>query len=282
MTKNGGGGRQTTGEYSLERVNRRKFFKLAGATAATGVAAKAWGSSSPDGHAHSHGANGANGHAGAKVAAGAHSDAYLFFNSQEARLIEALVDRLIPADENGPGALQAAVPRFMDRQLAGAWGAGERLYRAGPWEPGAPTQGYQLPFTPAELFRTALRALREDVAQRWPGRAFEQLSPAEKDQYIGALEHDRLALGPIPGAVFFESLLSMTVEGYFSDPVHGGNRDMAAWQMIGFPGAFATFYELVDQHGMLYTGPPMSLGDTGHGVIPLHPVSGGHTSSQGS
>jgi len=84
---------------------------------------------------------------------------YVFFNSEEAAFIEAAVARLIPADEEWPGALEACAPNYIDKQLAGAWGAGERLYRSGPWQPGAPSQGYQLPYTPAELFRTIRTAI---------------------------------------------------------------------------------------------------------------------------
>jgi gluconate 2-dehydrogenase gamma chain len=81
---------------------------------------------------------------------------YLFFSTEEVLFIEAACERLIPADESGPGALGAGVPNYIDKQLGGAWGAGERLYRSGPWQQGTSTQGYQLPFTPAELFHTAL------------------------------------------------------------------------------------------------------------------------------
>src|SRR6202789_2567054 len=84
---------------------------------------------------------------------------YLFFNEAEVLFIEAACERLIPADESGTGALGAGVPNYLDKQLGGAWGAGERLYRSGPWAPGTPQQGYQLPFTPAELFRNCLRAI---------------------------------------------------------------------------------------------------------------------------
>jgi gluconate 2-dehydrogenase gamma chain len=86
---------------------------------------------------------------------------YLFFNAAEVLFIEAACERLIPADESGPGALGADVHNYLDKQLGGAWGAGERLYRSGPWALGTATQGYQLPFTPAELFRTCLRAIDE-------------------------------------------------------------------------------------------------------------------------
>jgi gluconate 2-dehydrogenase gamma chain len=77
----------------------------------------------------------------------------------------------------------------------------------------------------------------------------------------------------VPANTFFDSLLSLAIEGYFSDPIYGGNKDMAAWRMIGFPGAYASFYDLVDQHGILYTRPPMSIGETGRGVIQVHAVS---------
>jgi gluconate 2-dehydrogenase gamma chain len=50
--------------------------------------------------------------------------AYVFLNGEEAAFIEAAVARLIPADDKWGGAIEAAVPTYIDRQLAGAWGAG--------------------------------------------------------------------------------------------------------------------------------------------------------------
>jgi gluconate 2-dehydrogenase gamma chain len=84
---------------------------------------------------------------------------YSFFNREEARFIEAAVARLIPTDEN-PAGIEAGVPNYLDKQLGGAWGAGERLYLSGPWQPTRPGLGYQLPLTPGELFHTAVRANR--------------------------------------------------------------------------------------------------------------------------
>jgi len=189
--------------------------------------------------------------------------AYLFFNASEAAFVEAAVARLIPKDELGPGALEAAVPAFIDRQLAGAWGAGERLYRSGPWREGTPSQGYQLPFTPAELFRNALRGV---------DAGFAGMPPQEQDAYLRALEKEKRDLGGVPSDVFFKALLAATMEGFFADPVYGGNRDMAGWKLIGFPGAYANYYELVDQHNVRFTAPPMSLGQEARGQIHLRPV----------
>jgi gluconate 2-dehydrogenase gamma chain len=193
---------------------------------------------------------------------------YLFFNVAEVQFIEAACERLIPADESGAGAIAAGVPNYLDKQMGGAWGAGERLYRSGPWVQGTPSQGYQLPFTPAELFRTALRAINTDLDKRGP--MFSELSADAQDAYLKSLEHDNHDLDGVPSAVFFDMLLRMTVEGFFADPVYGGNRDMVAWRMIGFPGAYADYYEAIDKHGVKFERAPMSIGEDGHGHVHVH------------
>jgi gluconate 2-dehydrogenase gamma chain len=194
---------------------------------------------------------------------------YLFLNSEEAAFVEAAVSRLIPDDEQWPGALKAGVPNYIDKQLAGAWGAGERLYRNGPWRAGTPTQGYQLPFTPAELFRTALAAINKELSQA--GTPFASMSLEHQDAYLSHLETGDKDLGGVPCNVFFEHLWASTIEGFFSDPVYGGNRDMVAWRMIGFPGAYASYYEVVDQHGLKIDRAPMSLAQDPHGGMHVNP-----------
>jgi gluconate 2-dehydrogenase gamma chain len=191
----------------------------------------------------------------------------LFFSAEEAAFIDAAVARLIPADDQWGGALEAGVPNYMDLQLAGAWGAGERLYRSGPWVPGTPSQGYQLPFTPAELFRKALGAINKELA----ATPFAKMSAAEQDAFLRHLETGSRDLGGVPSVVFFTHLWELTVEGFFSDPVYGGNRDMLAWRMVGFPGAYASYYELVDQHGVKFDRPPMSLAENANRHVHMDP-----------
>jgi gluconate 2-dehydrogenase gamma chain len=249
----------------MEKLSRRSFFKAAGATAAA-IAGNAHALTHETGHEHGT----VQGQPPAGAAAG--TAAYTFFRPDEARFVEAAVARLIPADANGPGAIEAGVPNYIDKQLGGAWGAGERLYRSGPWQQGLPTQGYQLPFTPAELFHNALRAINEDI-QRRRGTTFDRLPGPEQDAYLQSLQTSRQSLNGVPAQTFFESLLGLAIEGFFSDPIYGGNKDMAAWKMIGFPGGYASFYDLVDQHGMLYTRPPMSIGENVRGMIMIQPVS---------
>jgi len=117
--------------------------------------------------------------------------AYLFFNDDEAAFIESAIARLIPKDDQWVGAREAGVPNYIDKQLTGAWGAGERLYRNGPWQPGTPSQGYQLPFTPAELFRTALGAINKELSKT----PFAEMSPEQQDGYLKSLEAGGKDLG---------------------------------------------------------------------------------------
>jgi gluconate 2-dehydrogenase gamma chain len=166
---------------------------------------------------------------------------YLFFDGAEAKFIEAACERLIPADASGPGALDLGVAEYVDRQLAGPWGAGQQSYRNGPWQPGTPAQAQPPSFKPAQLFRTALSAIRRDLATRGPpyGVGFGELPAAVQDSYLRSLEGGGADLDGVPSAIFFRLLLTMTVEGFFSNPSHGISRDRVNWRMQGFPGAHA-------------------------------------------
>jgi gluconate 2-dehydrogenase gamma chain len=171
--------------------------------------------------------------------------ALVFFNADEAALVGAAIDRLIPADEAGPGAVEAGLVLFIDRQLAGGYGQGEGLYLAGPWPEGAmPQQGYQLPLTPAALYRIGIAELDQAV-RRDHGKAFAELPAVERDAVLTALERGELALETLPGKVFFDLLLADTLAGYFADPAYGGNQGMGGWRMIGFPGARGDYADLI-------------------------------------
>jgi gluconate 2-dehydrogenase gamma chain len=253
----------------MANVSRRRAIKaiggvaLTGGLALTGAASQAPTTTSPTATPSTA--------AGGTPAPGAVAPptTYLFFNKEEAAFIEAAVARLIPADEKWGGAIEAGVPNYMDKQLGGAWGAGERLYRSGPWQPGTPSQGYQLPFTPADLFRTALGAINKELAKA--GTPFASMSADQQDAYLRSLEAGGKNLNGVPSDRFFASLWQCTVEGFFSDPVYGGNREMLAWRMIGFPGAYASYYDLVDRHGIKIEREPMSLAQDVHGHVHPNP-----------
>jgi hypothetical protein len=183
-----------------------------------------------------------------------------FLTPSEGRALTAMVDRIIPRDE-WPSASEAGVVDYIDVQLATEWGRGDGLFRKGPHRPGTPRQGYQLPYTPAELYRKALASpVLANVAA---------LDGARLDALLTRLEKNEDNLDDIPGSVFFNQLRQHVMEGYFTDPVHGGNRDHVGWRMIGFPGADAYYLTEIDRFELDYRRPPTSIGlRLGHMNLP--------------
>ena len=184
-----------------------------------------------------------------------------FFSAEEGAAIEALVDRLIPGDDETPGAKWSGVATYLDRQLAGGYGSAEGLYMRPPFLEGLPTQGVQSPLTPAQRYREGLAALDHHVRQAYAGRAVSQLSEEQRDALISDLEHERVQFqGGRSARAFFEMVLKDTKEGWFADPVYGGNRDMVSWKMIGFPGARYDYRDWIGRHNERYPRGPVSIG----------------------
>jgi gluconate 2-dehydrogenase gamma chain len=238
-------------DTSLQPPRRRIFLKqvatvagmvpLAGAAAATVLAA-------------------GNATAAESVAPNPAEHAWRYLNGDEARTVEAAVARLIPADENGPGAKEAGVAAFIDLQLASAWGNGDHFYSRGPFLQGTPQQGYQLAFTPAQMFRMGIANL-DQAARRANGAVFADLTPVQQDALLADAEHGKLDFGALPSAVFFGALLDATMEGFFGDPIYGGNRDKVGWKLVGFPGVHASYANDIERHNVAWTRPPASIAD---------------------
>jgi gluconate 2-dehydrogenase gamma chain len=181
---------------------------------------------------------------------GASGTGFVFFSPAEVAFIETAVGRLIPNDPVGPGALEANVPFFLDRQLAGKFGLGDHYFLGGPWPKGTPEQGYQSRFSPAQLYRAAIAAIDKYTAANFESASFSKLAPEDQDKVLKGLEGGDIKLeDSVDGKSFFAMLLQNTKEGYFSDPIYGGNKDMGAWKMIGFPGAHYDYKEWVSRHG---------------------------------
>jgi gluconate 2-dehydrogenase gamma chain len=184
---------------------------------------------------------------------------WLYFTADEAATVEAIADRLIPADESGPGGKDAGCAVFIDRQLAGSYGDSRRHYMRPPFANGTPSQGPQSAIVPKERYRTSLAALDAYCKSTFAGKSFAALGAAEQDQVLSGLEKDEIKLKDADGKAFFEALLQNTTEGFFADPIYGGNRDMAGWKLIGFPGARYDYRDFVDKHNQPYPLPPVSI-----------------------
>jgi gluconate 2-dehydrogenase gamma chain len=182
-----------------------------------------------------------------------------FFTRAEWSFINAAVDRLIPADDVGPGGVESGVPEFLDRQLDSPYGYGTFAYMQGPFLTDLPPQlGYQLSYAPRELYRLGIAAA-DSKCRQLHGRWFFELEAPQQDDYLSQLERGAVQLVGPPAQAFFEQLLSNVREGYVADPIYGGNRHMGAWKMIGFAGARADFTDWINQPGKPYPYGPASI-----------------------
>jgi gluconate 2-dehydrogenase gamma chain len=186
--------------------------------------------------------------------------AYSYLTPQEARFLDAAVERLIPTDELGPGARDAGVTCYIDRQLASVWGTHGRNYRSGPWLDGTPEQGYQSRLTPQEVYRIGIREIN-DYCRAQHGKLFEHLPAATQDEVLKALEKDRVELPSLASRLFFDLLWRNTEEGFFADPLYGGNRGKAGWKLLGFPGVASGAYSGHVENPQLYRVEPVSILD---------------------
>jgi gluconate 2-dehydrogenase gamma chain len=163
-----------------------------------------------------------------------------FFTAQEARTVQAAAERIFPKDENGPGATEAGVVIYIDRQLAGPYGRDKYRYAKGPFVDSVPEHGYQGKASPREVYREGIKQLEN----------FADLAPAEQDQRLRAIET----------TTFFRMLRQHTIEGMFSDPMHGGNAGLIGWQLIGYPGPLMSYRDEIDKfHGQPFRRKPVSL-----------------------
>jgi gluconate 2-dehydrogenase gamma chain len=188
-----------------------------------------------------------------------HSGPWQFFSPQEAAAVEALADRIIPPDPQTPGGKDAGCAVFIDRQLAGAYGHRRGLYTSPPFVKGSKEQGPQSAQGPAENYRSALAALDRYCRSKEGGKSWIELSAERQDELLHGIEDGKVDLEGIDAKSFFDTLLKDMQAAFFADPIYGGNRDMCAWKMIGFPGARYDYRDWVGRHNERYPYPPVSI-----------------------
>ena len=224
-----------------DTIPRRDFLTGAGAAGA-GVAALA--TSAP-----------------AATAQAAPAETWLVLTADEAAFFSAVADTMIPADALSPSGTDCGIPVFIDRQLASAWGAGAGMYRAGPFHQGLPEQGYQLPLTPRDYFAEGVQAANAWSRKAY-GKVFDRLAPEQRAEALTAMEAGKAEFEDFDARAFFQRLLTITMEGFFSDPIYGGNRGKASWRMLGFPGLPATYSDKIEQYrNKRYVAEPQSIAD---------------------
>jgi gluconate 2-dehydrogenase gamma chain len=233
------------------KLPRRDFLKGAGAGAAGGAVAALAATGLAPAEA-----------AQAPAPAAPEPEVWLTLNATEAAFMVAAADTLIPADNLTPSGSDCGVAVFIDRQLAGGFGNGARLYRSGPYFPAKPEHGYQLSLSPREFFRAGIEETNAWTKKTY-GKEFDRLTPAQREEAMKALESGKADFGGgFTSAFFFDQLLQLAMEGFFADPIYGGNKDKVAWKMIGFPGLPASYREEIKTYfGKKYDKAPQSIAD---------------------
>lgn len=185
---------------------------------------------------------------------------WVFFRDEEAAAVDAIVARLIPADDLGPGAKEAGVTTFIDRQLAGPFGGHDWLYMQGPFPANPlPSQGLQSPIVPRQQYRQGLAALAEYCKGAFAGRVFQQLPPADQDKVLAGLEKNDIKLPNFDSRMLFNAVQANCIEGFFADPIYGGNRDMVGWKLVGFPGTRYDYRDVIARPNQPYPLPPIAI-----------------------
>jgi gluconate 2-dehydrogenase gamma chain len=136
------------------------------------------------------------------------------------------------------------------------------MYRAGPFRRGKPEQGYQLTLTPREYFAAGIAAANAWTRKSYGGKDFDRLAPADRVTALKAMEDGKAEFENFSSRDFFAQLHGITMAGFFSDPIYGGNRDKIGWKVLGFPGLPATYADKIDAYrDKRYVADPQSIAD---------------------
>ncbi len=203
---------------------------------------------------------------------------FVNFVPQQIKVLAAACARIIPTDDNGPGATEAGVVYFIDREIGSRKAYRGPRYTQGPFLQGEATQGDQSFMNLKDRFRLGLESM-DAYATTTYGKGFADLTTDQQDAILtdmstgkvtsfGSNSINKDSQTPMPtggqpgitAQAFFTLLLNYTQAGFFSDPVHGGNRDMVGWKLIGFPGAHLSWADQIENYNKPFTGGYISLG----------------------
>lgn len=199
--------------------------------------------------------------ANSNIGSSAQGDDYrpTFFKDEEWAFVVAACDHLIPADETGPGAVESGVPEFLDRHMQTPYAAGNIWYMQGPFMDAPPQFGYQGKLALRDIVRVGIAAIDAYSKKNKGGKTFAELAPSEQLELLKAAEAGKLQLAEISEKTFFSKFLGEVMHGYFADPKYGGNKNMGAWKMIGYPGVRADYIDWVTVRDKPYPLPPVDL-----------------------
>src|SRR5260221_4176817 len=156
-----------------------------------------------------------------------------FFGPDEATFVEALVNVMCPADDLTPNGVDCGLATFIDRQLAGAFGAGRGRYMRGPWRKGKPQLGLQLPLAPRQFFNVGIAAAREACAKKY-NKSFDLLAPADASAFLADVAARPVSDPHVPLAPWVNEARSpLFAQACFAGPLYGGSTDQRFCEIGG-------------------------------------------------
>lgn len=188
-----------------------------------------------------------------------YSETRQFFKRQkDFDALNIATERIYPEDEHGPGAIALGVPYFIDKQLAGPWGINADDYMKGPFLKPDPSQLPQISLNRGDIFILGIRKLNEVSLNEYKDD-FINLNEEQQIEILQAFESGEIKLNKVSSATFFGLLRQATLEGAYSDPMYGGNKNMAGWKMKEFPGAQISYAHVLQKEEFVLIE-PISLG----------------------
>jgi len=175
-----------------------------------------------------------------------YTETRMFFTRYEDFVVlEQATERIFPEDDNGPGAIGLGVPYFIDKQLAGEYGSNIKDYMKGPAQQVEDINTYQTLMDRGEVFIEGLRKLNAESEEHYDA-TFINIEGEEQDSLLKDLEDGKIELEGVTSSTFFNLLRQMTIEGAYSDPLYGGNKDMQGWIMREHPGIRSSYVDLIE------------------------------------
>ena len=183
-----------------------------------------------------------------------YTEARMFFTRfEDFVVLQAATERIYPEDDNGPGAIKLGVPYFIDKQLAGKWGINAKDYRQGPFKESEPIADMSS-LTRGEIFISGLRKIDEESQKRF-NETFNKIEAEQQDEILTDFANGEIKMKGIGSDRFFNLLRSTTLEGAYSDPMYGGNRNMEGWKMKEFPGSVASYTDMIEEKEFIKMDP---------------------------
>ncbi|MFD1361321.1 gluconate 2-dehydrogenase subunit 3 family protein [Lentibacillus salinarum] len=178
-----------------------------------------------------------------------YSETRMFFKrKKDFDILSIATERIFPEDKNGPGAIKLGVPYYIDKQLAGDWGKNTEMYMKTPF------QDNEIPLKREQVFLKGVRKMNAESQKQFDDD-FDELEKDKQIEVMQLFEDDKVEMELISSADFFEMLKTAVMEGCYSDPIYGGNKNMEGWKMKEYPGVQMSHRDILEEEEFVVIEP---------------------------